>query len=183
MELLSARLRLRSFEMRDVAGFVAYRSEPEVARYQSWEAPYSEGQGVAFVREMMGAEAGRVGEWYQLAIELRETGELLGDCAFCVLAEDGQQAEIGYTLATRAQGYGYGREAVSCLLDYLFVELGLHRVRAICDVENEASVRLLTHLGWRREGHMVENVWFKGSWGSEYLYALLRREWLALRAD
>lgn len=34
----------------------------------------------------------------------------------------------------------------------------------------------------RREGHFVENVWFKGAWGSEYLYALLQTDWHARRA-
>ena len=29
----------------------------------------------------------------------------------------------------------------------------------------------------RREGHFIQNVWFKGAWGDEYLYALLEREW------
>jgi RimJ/RimL family protein N-acetyltransferase len=29
----------------------------------------------------------------------------------------------------------------------------------------------------RREGHFRKNVWFKGAWGDEYLYALLDEEW------
>jgi RimJ/RimL family protein N-acetyltransferase len=68
-------------------------------------------------------------------------------------------------------------EAARRLLDYLFETFGLHRVSAICDVENTASARVLERLGMRREGHFVESVWFKGRWGSEYGYALLRREW------
>jgi RimJ/RimL family protein N-acetyltransferase len=53
----------------------------------------------------------------------------------------------------------------------------LHRIIAICDVENQASVRLLERLGMRREGHYIENYWFKGKWASEYLYAILADEW------
>jgi RimJ/RimL family protein N-acetyltransferase len=66
---------------------------------------------------------------------------------------------------------------VRCLLEYLFGELHLHRVIATCDVENIASFRLLERIGMRREAHLVENIWFKGAWGSEYSYALLYREW------
>ena len=29
-----------------------------------------------------------------------------------------------------------------------------------------------------REGHFLENVWFKGGWFNEYLYAVLKDEWL-----
>ena len=34
----------------------------------------------------------------------------------------------------------------------------------------------------RREGHTIENVWFKGGWGDEYQYAMLERDWRALQA-
>ena len=30
----------------------------------------------------------------------------------------------------------------------------------------------------RREGHFLQNIWFKGKWGDEYLYAILKEEWL-----
>ncbi len=40
-----------------------------------------------------------------------------------------------------------------------------------------ASYKLLERLGFRREAHLVENIWFKGAWGSEFHYALLEREW------
>ena len=40
---------------------------------------------------------------------------------------------------------------------------------------------MLERLGLRREGHFVQNVWFKGKWGDEYLYAILRNEWLQRR--
>jgi RimJ/RimL family protein N-acetyltransferase len=37
--LTTQRLVLRRFGPEDLDAFVAYRSDPEVARYQSWEAP------------------------------------------------------------------------------------------------------------------------------------------------
>ena len=76
------------------------------------------------------------------------------------------------------QGQGFATEAVSCLLNYAFLTFDLHRIIAITDCENEASVALLERLGMRREGHFLKNVWFKGKWGDEYLYAILKEEWL-----
>jgi len=46
------RLILRKFELRDVPAFAAYRSDPEVARFQGWEAPFSEQQAAKFIRSM-----------------------------------------------------------------------------------------------------------------------------------
>jgi len=49
----------------------------------------------------------------------------------------------------------------------------------VTDVKNDAVASILRRLGFRQEAHNVEHVWFKGAWGSEYLFALLRREWQA----
>jgi RimJ/RimL family protein N-acetyltransferase len=40
-EILTPRLHLRPFRREDLPAFVAYRREPEVARYQGWEDTYS----------------------------------------------------------------------------------------------------------------------------------------------
>ena len=65
------------------------------------------------------------------------------------------------------------------MLRYVFETLGKHRASAVTDAENQAAARLLLRLGFRQEAHFVEHVWFKGAWGSEYLFAMLRREWQA----
>lgn len=175
--LYTARLRLRAFAMADLDTFLAYRSDPEVARYQGWHTPYERVRGVALIERMARSTPGTQGEWYQIAIERLQDGRMLGDCAFCILKADARQAEVGFTLAQAHQGQGYATEAVSRLIDYLFTEHNLHRIVANCDAENHASARLLERVGMRREAHHIENLWFKGRWSSEYWYALLRREW------
>jgi RimJ/RimL family protein N-acetyltransferase len=105
---------------------------------------------------------------------------MIGDVAFHIKKDDERQALIGYSLARPCWGHGYAFEAVSGLLGYLFGELHLHRLIAECDVENVASWRLLEKLGFRREAHLIENIFFKGAYGSEYHYALLEREWKKL---
>lgn len=175
--LKSSRLRLRPFQESDLAAFAAYRSDPGVARYQSWNTPYTLEQADAFYEVLRREQPGIPGSHYQLAVERLIQPGIIGDCYLHVLANDPKQAEIGFSFSPQHQGQGYATEAVRRLLDYLFGELKLHRVTATCDVENLPSYRLLERVGMRREGHFVENIWFKGAWGSEYLYALLDREW------
>lgn len=178
----SERLFLRRFRDSDLAPFVAYRNDPEVARYQSWDI-FDEREARAFVREMGSAQPGVPGEWFQFAIESKETGEFVGDCALQVDGQEPYRAEIGFTLAREHQGRGFASEAVSRLLDYAFGVLGLHRVVAIADCRNESSWALLERIGMRREGHFLDSVWFKGEWSDEYLYAVLKDEWLGKRTD
>ncbi len=174
----SHRLVLRRFEERDVLAFQSYRNDPEVARYQGWSVPYTLEQARSFIAAEQAAPFPRPkGEWLQLAIELRSTGELVGDIAFYRLRRDERQAELGITLSSAYQGQGYASEALGCLLEYLFGELELHRVCANIDPRNAASARLLERTGFRFEGRFVDSLWFKGEWASEDWYALLRREW------
>ncbi len=179
--LETARLTVRRFERSDVGAFLAYRNDPEVAKYQSWES-YTKQEAIDLVREMNATEPGTPGEWFQFAIELKQTSTLIGDCGLKTEA-DGRQAEIGFTFSRAYQRRGFASEAVTRLLDYAFGELDLHRVYAITDQENTPSVALLERLGMRREGNFVENTWFKGRWSSEYLYAVLRNEWLQKRGE
>jgi RimJ/RimL family protein N-acetyltransferase len=178
----SPRLVLRRFAERDLAALLAYLNDPLVARYQSWES-YTERQARELIAEQRGREPGRPGEWFTFAAELKETRALVGHVALSVKRDDARQAEMGFTFAREYQGRGLAREAAGRVLDYAFDVLGLRRVLAVTDCENVRSIALLERLGLRREAHLVENVWFKGAWGSEYHYAVLRREWEARRVE
>ncbi len=175
--LETTRLRLRHFKDSDLPLFIAYRNDPEVARYQSWEG-ISEPEARAFIQEQKKIQPGVPGQGFQIALELKATGVLIGDCYFTINQLDKRQAEIGFTLSRAYQGQGFATEAVSCFLNYAFLTFNLHRIIAITDCDNAASVALLERLGMRREGHFLQNVWFKGKWGDEYLYAILKEEWL-----
>lgn len=167
---------MRRFKDDDLAAFLAYLNDPIVARYQSWES-YTEQQAREVIEKQKELEPGLPGQWFTFAVELKETKALAGHVALKMPEHDRLQAELGFTFSRKFHGKGLAFEASRCVLDYLFAELCLHRVTAITDCENEKSISLLSRLGMRREGHFVENIWFKGKWGSEYSYAILRDEW------
>jgi RimJ/RimL family protein N-acetyltransferase len=172
----TVRLRARSFTAADVEAFVAYRADPDVARYQSW-SDFTFEHGEAFVASQQGARPGIPGEWFQFALEHRSDGTLVGDLALKVDADEHREAEVGFTLAPAQHGMGHATEALAGLLDHAFTSYGLHRIIAITDALNVPAAALLTRIGMRREAHFVDNVFFKGTWGSEYLFAILEREW------
>lgn len=145
---------LRRLQRSDLEPLLSYRNDPEVTRYQSWERyGEEEARGLILGRE----EPFAPGRWFQLAVEDKRTGTLLGDLGIRVEG-DGRQAEVGYTFAREHWGKGYASEAVACLLDHAFRNPGLHRVYAVTDKENRASFVLLERLGLRREGAFVQNA-------------------------
>ena len=178
LPLCTPRLVLRRFSEGDVDAFLGYRNDPEIIRYQDWTG-CTAGEAVEFIHRQRFQEAGVPGEWLQIAIALKANDELIGDCGVRIHPADRWQATVGVTLARAWHGQGFALEALSCLFDYLFRQLTLHRVALDTDVENTAMQRLAERLGMRLEGHSRQSLWFKGRWADEFFYAILRDEWLA----
>ena len=174
------RLVIRTFRDDDLEAFLAYRNDPEVAKYQGWSVPYPREKATEFIEEMKNKNPAEPEGWYQAAIVVKENGEFVGDAAFFIKEDEDRKAYIGCTIMQKYWRMGYGMETTRRLLSYLFEERGLHRVVAETDVENIASYSTLERLGFRREAHLIENIWFKGNWASEYHYAMLEREWKLL---
>ena len=177
MLMHTSRLLIRNFKDADLASFIAYRNDIEVAKYQGWKAPYTEEMGSRFIAQMKDMNAPKQGSWIQFAVALKVSDELIGDLGCFIKQMDIRQATIGFTIAKGHWRKGFAAEAILRLLDYLFVDIDLHRVVADCDVENAASYRTLEKLGFRREAHFVESFPVNGVYTSEYHYGMLQCEW------
>jgi len=178
LELRSLRLCLRRLCAEDGPSVVGYRSLPEVARFQSWES-FGPDDAARLIASQAGVMPDTPGTWLQLALVLLESGEVVGDCGIHFRRDEPRQVELGITLAPAYQGRGLATEALSSVLEYVFGSLGKHRASAVTDAENHAAAGLFRRLGFRQEAHFVEHAWFKGVWASEYVFALLHREWQA----
>jgi RimJ/RimL family protein N-acetyltransferase len=164
---------IRAFERKDLEIFSSYRAQEEVARYQSW-THYTYQDAIELFADMDYSSFGGIGNWYQLAISTLGSEILVGDLAVHFIDE--HQVEIGFTVDPSHQRENVATESLNCLLDYLFSTLGKHRVVARTDTKNIGAYRLLEKLGFRREGHYIQNIFFKGAWDDEYQYAMLNGE-------
>jgi RimJ/RimL family protein N-acetyltransferase len=176
INLETPRLILRRFRDSDLASFMAYRNDLEVARYQSWES-ISRPEAAKFIAQQGRHRPGVPGKWFQFAAELKAGGELAGDCALLVIRTTPRIGEIGYTFARAYQHSGLATEAARAVIDFAFDVLELNRVIATTDCRNVPSVALMERLGMKRAGHFLHNAWFKGEWCDEYQYAAIRDEW------
>jgi RimJ/RimL family protein N-acetyltransferase len=85
--------------------------------------------------------------------------------------------EIGFALIPDERGKGYGTEAVTIMVDYLFLSRNLVRIQATTDLRNTASQSLLEKTGFKREGTLRKSYFMRGAWTDCYLYSILREEW------
>ena len=175
LSIITKRLQIRILKPTDLPDFHFYRSNPEVAKYQGFDVMTIE-QSIDFINKQQHKRLCDNGEWMQLGIENISTQKIIGDCGLKITPGDTGFAEIGITISHLEQKKGYGKETITGILNFLF-QLGVRRVLETVDVENIASINLLKSVGFRQEGHFIENIFFKGKWGSELQFAMLKREW------
>jgi len=176
MELGTGRLRLVALHEGDADALFAYRSDPDVARYQGW-SPATREEALAFIRAQQQASLHLRDSWVQRAVRRIGDDRLIGDVGLHIPADSGDSYEFGITLAPAFQGQGYAREALRALLGFVFGQLHAHRVHASIDPRNVACAALLRSLGMRQEAHFRESLRLRGEWVDETIYALLAAEW------
>jgi aminoglycoside 6'-N-acetyltransferase len=179
LPLTTSRLSIRMMRSLDVERFVEYRNQPDVARFQDWEVPFTVEMGRRLIDEQAALDGPTNDSWVQLALEL--AGTTIGDVAVAV-RDAGRQATIGYSIITDAQGYGYATEAVGAVVDALFDEAGIHRIVASIDPGNGASRRVLEKLGFRFEGCSPSSAFVRGAWVDDDHFAQLATEHAARSA-
>lgn len=164
------RVRLRRLRASDFRNFHAYRSEPEVARYQGW-APMSEAEASETLRDYSRNAGLEPGEWAQIGIGTLEDDRLVGDLGVW-LAPDGRWAEFGVSLHPQFQRTGLGLESAQALIALLFAHTPAQRVIAATDARNLACIGLLQRLGMRLAD--TAEAEYKGETCIEHVYATER---------
>jgi RimJ/RimL family protein N-acetyltransferase len=171
------RLRLRPFAQGDLDALANILARPDVMRYL-YEEPRTRDEVAAVLTQRVAMNhLTHQGDNLMLAVETRDTSEMIGNVNLIWTSQEHAQGEIGYTLHPDHWGNGYATEAVSAVMSYGFREIDLHRIVGTCDDRNEASRRLLERVGMRREAMFRECEWIKGEWTSQLVYAILQSEW------
>lgn len=164
-------MKLRRLSPADLVAFQAYRSDPEVGRWQGW-TPLPDAWALPFLREMATIALFTPGRWTQLAIADARTDALLGDLGVHV-SPDGREAEFGFSLARAAQGRGIASAAVRAAIAQVFAETGVTRIHAQTDARNAACLRLLQRLGAPQVARIETS--FRGAPCVELRHELARR--------
>jgi RimJ/RimL family protein N-acetyltransferase len=159
--LLTDRLSIQPLTLADIETFVAYRQDPEIARYQSWDPRYSKAQAVELIESQAGVLLPGQDQWLQLAIHNRISGELVGDLAIHSIEDNHSIFEIGFTIARKQQGQGFAKEAAQKLLAHLELQ-GATKFFASTDSRNTPSKKLLTELGFELQPSKGWTEQFKG---------------------
>jgi len=173
--LYTQRLKLRRFSVSDAdAIFANWASDPLVAKYVTWDAHPDTAVTQAVLSVWV--EQYERATCYHWGIEL--DGLLIGGISVVDASEASGYAEIGYCIGHAWWGRGIVTEALARVMQYLFEDVGLHRIYLRHDVQNAASGRVMQKCGLTYEGTLREHHRRKdGTYADIALYGILRREW------
>ena len=176
MELHTHHLLLREFVSADWPAVLAYQRDSQYLRFYHWIDRTPE-DVQRFVQMFLDQQREQPRLKFQLAVILKSSGQLIGNCGIRRDTIDASQADIGYELDPNYWGYGYATEAARAITAFGFTQLNVHRIWAWCIADNTASARVLERVGLRLEGRLRETDHFKGRWWDRLVYALLEDEW------
>ncbi|MBI9051355.1 MAG: GNAT family N-acetyltransferase [Anaerolineaceae bacterium] len=174
--LQTERLQISALTFDDIKRFYAYRTHPDIARYQG-SFPESEEQVEQLIHNQSRVAFGKLNQWFQFAIRLQTEQTLLGDIGLRFVSPFIPQIEIGYSISVEYQRQGYGKESVKAVLDHCFSNLNLQVISAIIDVRNTASQRMLESLGFQRMAFRPHACFLRDEWCDEADYALFADQW------
>jgi ribosomal-protein-alanine N-acetyltransferase len=153
-ELLANRGWLREWEATNPAGPVGFDTRGSI---RSLQANARAGIGLPFVMEYDGQLAG------QLNVSSITHGSL-------------SSASIGYWVAERFAGKSVTPVSVALATDWVFFEMGLHRLEICIRPENGPSLRVVEKLGFRYEGLRRRFIHINGDWRDHFCFALVAEE-------
>lgn len=146
--LQSARLILRKPRPADASAlFASYVQDEQATRYLRWRPHQSFVESEAIIESFL-QKWNNASEfcWFLFTVS---DSELIGSIAARI---EKQEVELGYVLARQVWGQGLMLEAINTIVEWAFAQPPFSRVRAVCDVENDKSMRVLEKGGFRCEG-------------------------------
>jgi ribosomal-protein-alanine N-acetyltransferase len=150
-------------------------ADPEMARYTDTGPFESLSEATEVMDWIDGIFNRRQGMRWALILKASDD-TLIGTGGYNHWHRWSNSAEIGYDLAQRYWGQGLMTEALEPLLVFGFEQMALNRIEADVTVGNEASMRLLTKLGFQREGLLRQRGFWKDGYHDVWLFSLLHSD-------
>ena len=178
--LHTTRLCLRKLTMADVDSYYArIGSSAEVTKYMLFSPHTHISDSVASIEKALRRYEN--GKCYRFCIALKETDELIGIIEPLRFDESDSSCSFAYMLARDFWGKGYGTEALTAILDFLFTEMEIQRVEADHMAENAASGAVMRKAGMVCNGIVAGKYEKNGVLHDAICYRITRQQYQNMR--
>lgn len=137
---------LRQFRLSDVHDvYENWSSDYEAAKYNAWNVHENEKVTESYVAEWV--ESYKSKKSYHWAVEDKEAEEVIGSISVSNVKNRKKYCEVGYTVAQKRWNQGIATEILREVLDFLTNEVGFETIRALHDIRNVASGKVMEKVG------------------------------------
>jgi len=168
-------VRIRPWELNDAEELTAmyHAARAELTVDAPWRTPAwftASGQRERIRRSL--------GDQSVVGYVITASGVFAGDLSLDQIRRDIlQSADIGYWVAPWKRRQGVASRAIELAVRDAFDRLGLHRIHATVDLDNQPSWRALERNGFHRVGIIRGFALIGGRWRDHHLYQLSAEDW------
>jgi ribosomal-protein-alanine N-acetyltransferase len=180
-QLDTERLVLRELKLDDADIIFPHFASEEVVRYEDAKPAASTKDVTDIIEWGSNLASNKAGILW--GIFRKGDGAFLGQINYVARPDNNfigttHRAEIGFDLTPQYWGNGYVSEAISRVIKFIFSCTEISRIEAIVHTENSRSLKVLTRLGFHREGILREYVMWEGELWDMALLTRLKRDWV-----
>ena len=161
---------LRKFEERDIINKIKWINDSENNTFLHYDLPLDYDKTLAWFKKNSDNETR-----HDMVIEYNNIP--VGVIGIINIAK--KKGEYYITLGEKEyKRKGISYEASKLLLDYAFNELNLEKVWLCVDENNMAARKLYEKIGFRLEGILIKDIFFKGEMINRCMYGICKDEWV-----
>lgn len=169
--LRTKRLTLRQIGPEETQRLFYLRANKMVSRFIAREVMKEEKEASEILSVVKTAYENKTGITW--AGFLRDNKEMIGACAIRNIDHIHHSAELGGEMIPEYWGKNLALEAVQAVVSFGLQKLNLHRIEASVFPENRAAIFLMEAIGFKKEGHFKEKVFFRDNYSDLALYSIL----------
>ncbi|MFJ7830307.1 MAG: GNAT family N-acetyltransferase [Peribacillus sp.] len=177
------KVRLRNVQQDDLKTLWSLRYGEENPMWKKWDTPYSANEIMdypTYINNEMKLRRydQKLGVFSELLIEREH--QIIGSVVYYWENEPARWLEIGITIyEPRYWNGGYGTEAISLFIPYLFQNLTIERIGLTTWSGNERMMTVAEKVGMQLEGRIRKCIYHDGIYYDSIKMGMLREEWQA----
>jgi ribosomal-protein-alanine N-acetyltransferase len=179
-DLTNDRVTLRDLRLSDAPSLFAMLSTDEVRRYMS--PPPSDVPGFERFIEWAQAER-RTGRYLCFAVVPKGYDVAIGLFQVRQIDPSFSMGEWGVALGSQFWGTGIFEAGARLMIDFLFEELGLHRLEARAAVQNGRANGAARKVGAVPEGVARQGMFCRGQYHDQLMWSILAEDWRQSKVD
>lgn len=165
---------LRYYKREDVVRAHKFMNDYDISRVLSLDAIYP----ISLEEESFVAKNRNDNLNYNFAIESLESGEYIGGCGIHKVNTKNRTCEIGIFIGDKnLWGKGFGTDALETLINFIFNELNLKKIKLAVYSFNDRAIKCYKALGFQEEGILKREIFREGKYHDVILMAMFREDY------